>query len=322
MPRDITIIDDDNRFVIDGETRQLTNVSGTKPSLMQFDHNSELLTFAMSRYIEGHDMSTCDRVEIHFTNTGGGTSVSKRAVTSDIVEIKDLAIDPEDENSMIFSWLIGQHATQHAGTIVFQVKFVCYKDENTNTPAFIWHTNKYSFIDVLPGLNITDSIIDEHPNVIDEIHESINTLRDEKLDSSEAAETYATIEAVDVLVDDLKETKLDSSEASATFATHAQLRAANDMLYDLSTRKLDKTALATYFSIGSTEPAVGPALWFDTSGYKPAVPEQYIALLDLGDDIENASVTTDIDGEDYSIKNLSEPEANETGDTYYITHAN
>ena len=70
MSHNHILVDDDNRFIIDGETRQITNLSGNRPSVMQFDHNSEVLVFQMPREMEGHDLSLCDEVRILYKNTG------------------------------------------------------------------------------------------------------------------------------------------------------------------------------------------------------------------------------------------------------------
>ena len=57
------VYDTDNKFTIDGITRAIKNVSSSKTTVMQFDHNSEVFTFEVPRYIEGHDMTECNRVK-------------------------------------------------------------------------------------------------------------------------------------------------------------------------------------------------------------------------------------------------------------------
>lgn len=48
-----SIYDTDPHFVIDAVTRAITTQS-KKLKLMQYDHNSERLTFEMPRHIDGH----------------------------------------------------------------------------------------------------------------------------------------------------------------------------------------------------------------------------------------------------------------------------
>lgn len=71
-------------FLIDPVTRAITT-SSEKLHVMQFDHNSERLTFEMPRYIEGHDMSVCNQVEAHFLNIDGKTKdqISRHRVLED-----------------------------------------------------------------------------------------------------------------------------------------------------------------------------------------------------------------------------------------------
>lgn len=260
MAHDHIFVDDDNRFVIDGLTRQLTNVTGNKPAVMQFDHNSETLTFQMPRNVEGHDMLKCDRIEIHYTNAGKGTSASTRPTAASIDTIKDLATSPEDENLLTFSWTIGRNATQYAGTLTFQFKFICNGETENSLPAFVWHSGQYSFVEVLASLNITDEIIEAYPDVlaslsakVDEFDktitsydQSIEDLETNKLDSTEAAETYATkkevenlktdnslLESVNEEIKTLKTGKLDATAAAETYATVENLDSTNTDVQNL-----------------------------------------------------------------------------------------
>lgn len=70
-----SVYDTDNHFKVDGITRAITDISETKTSLVQHDHNSERFTFEIPRYIEGHDMLACNDVSVRYRNgaTGGAT---------------------------------------------------------------------------------------------------------------------------------------------------------------------------------------------------------------------------------------------------------
>ena len=80
-------------------------------------------------------------------------------------------------------------------------------------------------------------------------------------------------------------------------------------------------ALANFVQIGGNEPAHGPVIWFDTSPRVPDTPESddYIFMLDLGGEEDETPVTATIDGEDYPVLNLTEPEITESGGNYHIT---
>ncbi len=67
MSHNHNIADSDTRFIIDPITRIIRNQASKKTTLMQNDHNSERFTFELPRYVEGHDMSLCNAVEIHYS---------------------------------------------------------------------------------------------------------------------------------------------------------------------------------------------------------------------------------------------------------------
>lgn len=108
------ICDTDNRFRIDAVTHEIINISG-KNCIMQYDHNSERVTFEIPRYIEGHDMLGSDRVEVNWQN---GSNKGRYV-------IGDLQLSSEDESIVICSWLISNKATQNATLLKFSLRFIC-----------------------------------------------------------------------------------------------------------------------------------------------------------------------------------------------------
>ena len=72
-----SVYDTDTHFSINPMTRALKNESLSKTCLIQYDHNSERLTFEIPRYIEQHDLSLCDVVEIHYLNVEANTNATK-----------------------------------------------------------------------------------------------------------------------------------------------------------------------------------------------------------------------------------------------------
>lgn len=173
MPHDHFLVDDDNRFIIDGSTRQITNLTGVRPSVMQYDHNSEKLVFQMPRYVEGHDICQCDVVKIMYKNAGKGTSASTRPVIADVETITDIAPDENDDTIVAFSWTIPELATIYAGTITFQFKFVCFGETEDDPPKFRWYTDQYSFVEVRPTMDVTTDITVRYPNLFEEIDQKL-----------------------------------------------------------------------------------------------------------------------------------------------------
>lgn len=161
MAHNHNIVDDDLSFIIDPETRKITNRSGTAISLIQYDHKSERFVFEIPRYIEGHDMLASDFIEIHFINTGTGTSSSVRTNKSGIYIVTDAEADDENAEVMYFSWLIEQASTSLAGTLSFQIKFKCYKSDDATTLEYIWNTDIFKNVVITAGIDNTGSAIDD-----------------------------------------------------------------------------------------------------------------------------------------------------------------
>lgn len=202
MTNNHIIRDDDNRFIIDGSTRAITNLTGNTPSVMQFDHNSEVLTFQMPRFMEGHDMSLCDEIKVLYKNTEEGTGASTRPVIADVDTINDIEID-ENENCIVFSWAIPEFATLYPGKIVFQFKFVCYGYPKSVEPNFKLYSDQYSFIEVRPSLDVSDNLDARFPNLLDEIESRLRAFKNEidsggyilvaDMNLSEAPNAYAKL---------------------------------------------------------------------------------------------------------------------------------
>lgn len=141
-----SLYDSDTHFKIDPVTRAIENVSG-KTVLMQRDHNSEIFTFELPRYIDGHDMSLCNCVEAHFINTDNATKEKNR----DCRTLTDLQISPDSEEVVICSWQIDEDVTDYAGTLAFMLRFACIADDGL-TIDYAWHTAAYEKFTVQKNL--------------------------------------------------------------------------------------------------------------------------------------------------------------------------
>lgn len=145
------IYDTDTHFIIDPINRGITSESG-KVTLMQNDHLSERFTFEIPRFIEGHDMSLTDKVEVHYLNIDG---VNKKTQNADIYEVDDLQISPDSNDVVICSWLISKNATKYVGTLSFVLRFVCYSDTQI---TYQWFTDVFKGINVLSAIYNTEVI--------------------------------------------------------------------------------------------------------------------------------------------------------------------
>lgn len=153
------IYDTDKHFVIDPITRNFIVQTDAKLVLMQFDHNSERFTFEIPRYIEEHDMSLCNRVQVHYINTGPGGSYN------DVYEVTDLQISPEDENAVICSWLISQNSTGIAGSLNFVLHYACVTDTVID---YAWHSNIFSQVKVLNGISNQECVVEQNADILEQ----------------------------------------------------------------------------------------------------------------------------------------------------------
>lgn len=156
------IVDSDSHFIIDPITRQITtDENNLKTELIQYDHNSERYSFELPRYIEGHDMTLCNVVQVHYSNIASKTKESKK----DIYNVSDLQCLDSNENTLIFSWLISGNATQLVGKLNFVIRFSCISD---TTIDYVWQTDIYDKIKIKSAIYNTDYIATEYSDVLAE----------------------------------------------------------------------------------------------------------------------------------------------------------
>ncbi len=182
-----SIHDTDARFTIVPATRTIKNELSKKTTLIQNDHRSERFTFECPRYIEGHDMAECNKVEIHYINVDSQT----KETVSGLYEVDDLAVCSEDEAKVVCSWLITQNATAHAGALSFLVRFACVADK---VVEYAWHTAPYTGVYVTAGIDASGMFESEYVDVIEQWKEAL-TLEFAKWHESTVEEMNADISA-------------------------------------------------------------------------------------------------------------------------------
>lgn len=161
-----TVTDSDSYFVIDPVSRAITNDGYRKVTLMQYDHNSSQLTFELSRYVDGHDMSLCNRVRVHYINIEITDDNQVGETYSDLAELTDLRVNPENPDTVICSWTITRRSTQFAGTLNFLVQYMCVSDMGVVDYEF--HSDIYESIEINDGLNNGEAAIIEHTDLIEQ----------------------------------------------------------------------------------------------------------------------------------------------------------
>ena len=145
-------------FLIDPNDRGIYKQSPRKITLIQGDHNSKRFYFRIPRYIRGHDTSLCDKINVHYVNV----STCKTKRSEDVYLVKDMKLDPEDENFVVFSWKISGNATMYEGVLCFLIEFLCLDDKKI---TYSWHTNKHSeFIN--EGMHNTEALTKDFLHVL------------------------------------------------------------------------------------------------------------------------------------------------------------
>ena len=154
------VIDSDKCFTIDPITRAIVNDAGNKKTqLIQNDHNSERFAFQLPRYIEGHDMSLSNKVEVHYINLD--QSSNERSVG--VYEVTDLALS-EDNESVLLSWLISNNATKYVGVLSFAICFKCMSDDVID---YSWNTAINSSIQIAKGMYNSEIITKDYIDVLE-----------------------------------------------------------------------------------------------------------------------------------------------------------
>ena len=201
------VVDTDIHYKINGVTRDITNVNEVKRTLVQGDHNSERFTFEIPRYIDGHDLTTCNCVEVHYINI----DMAGKEKNEDIYDIEDMGVKEDDESVVIFTWLIDGNATRYAGTINFIIKFSCI-DEQGNV-NYVWNTLIFKSIFVSDGICNSNAIAERYSDIMKQWEaklfgdskegvENIYTARDSSLEAIELVgnEMYDRLYAVPISI--------------------------------------------------------------------------------------------------------------------------
>ena len=218
--------DTDTHFKIDAITRTITNFNEVKNTLFVGDHESEIFTFEMPRYTDGHDMSLCDVVQIHYLNQGSGNSS-----VPGIYEVDDLdVVEDSEEETIIFSWKISRNATQLAGSLNFAMHFACTED---GEEVYVWNTDVHTGIVVKATLSNSEVIVETNADILEQWREQLFGAGESALNKIETAKTEAieyvkqtakdetTIavgEVVDKAVEDIQKFAAESATSAATEA--------------------------------------------------------------------------------------------------------
>lgn len=234
--------DTDSHYVIDPVTRAITNANSAKNTLMQGDHNSEIYTFEIPRYVEGHDMTLCNAIRIHYNDI----SADKANESRDFYPVEDMHLDEVQTGTLVFSWLVSGNATMYAGLLSFRIQFLCINDGGVVT--YKWHTDVFKGITISDGFDNSEAAIEEYSDVIakweselfgagDSVIENIQNAAGGQIASIEEARNAAVsaveakgAETLETIPDDYTELYGMASEAIRTRANAIVENVAGDVV--------------------------------------------------------------------------------------------
>lgn len=180
MAHTTKIVDVDPLFLIDVDSRKIHKETNGDDKIVQFDHNSERFTFKLPKFVESHNMLECNNVEVHYMTINSDT----KEQTKGVYTVNDLAVDAENAENVVFTWLISQNVTQIAGVVSFSIRFSCIADDGTI--AYAWNTDIYKGISVSKGINNAGYIVEQYADVLEEwkrelFQMSLNGLKNEEI---------------------------------------------------------------------------------------------------------------------------------------------
>lgn len=190
---DHVIVDRDPHFIVDPDTRTITNNGTTsKLTIMQYDHNSEEVTFEIPRYIENHDMLKCDMILVLFQNTSKGTSASNRNSNSGVFQITNIGRPVDNmDGAIVCTWPISREATQYPGTLKFQLEFICHEDPIKGIEEYNWHTDQCDLITILPTLDSASNPNGVDPDIVTKFDARVTQLEEYGVPQDRVADAVA-----------------------------------------------------------------------------------------------------------------------------------
>lgn len=144
-------------FLIDPATKAIQPLTDNL-TVSQRSHNSDRFVFIIPcTVIDGHDMSACNSVMIHFENIS--QDLTHR--NADAYKVEDLDVK---DGRVTLSWTIEDVATQYAGSLIFSIHFACTAKDGT----VVYNFPTLTFARVVIGKTVWNSrtISEKYPDII------------------------------------------------------------------------------------------------------------------------------------------------------------
>jgi hypothetical protein len=199
------ICDSDKHFELNIVTGALVS-NMQKVSLIRGSHNSERFSFDFPRYIECQDLTQCNKVEVHFINTGNETNKGARP-------IEDVRVVEGENDKITFSWLIDGECTKYAGSLSFVIHF---KIEEDGKLKYKYPTGIFKGITINDGIDNGEAIIEDYNDIITEWMAEIEANIDNVVQDAVQSVVEENIgESVEEAVNAIVEPKVDAAIEAA-----------------------------------------------------------------------------------------------------------
>ena len=151
------VYDSDTNFIIDPETREITNETSKKVTLIQGDHNSERFTFQIES-IDGHNMMQCNHVTIHYINID---ALDKTLQSKGVYEVNDMK--RSSDGTTLFTWLLTENVTKYVGSLAFCIRFECVTN---GVVEYKWHTGICKKFVIAESIDNAEEITEAFPDIL------------------------------------------------------------------------------------------------------------------------------------------------------------
>lgn len=244
-----TVNPDVEQHIVINDDRTITVPDELKKLAVQYDHNVETVTFDCPRYWDGLDMSGM-AIYINYLRPDEKSS---------FYQVAEVTADTSDDTIMHFDWVISKNVTLVPGQVSFAI---CIKatDAEGNEQNH-WNSEICTSCYVSKGLECAGEVFEEiYPDVIEQWHKEFLGITE-------------VVEDVTVSLVELRDSgELNGATFTPSVSAEGVLSWTNDRdlpnpePFDVTGATSAATAaLNSFVTIGNTEPASGPALWFDTN---------------------------------------------------------
>lgn len=147
---------------IDNDLRTITIPSGLQTVGVESDEDVRRLNFQMPKQYHEVDLSEFD-IRINFMNANN---------SGDVYAVTDKAVSGDN---ITFSWLVGRNALAYRGSIRF---IVCLKKADAEGVVQQEFNTTVATLSVLEGLETTEQVIQENPDIIEQILARLDELEE------------------------------------------------------------------------------------------------------------------------------------------------